>query len=99
MGGISAQRVEKIEPSSRIRSCHSSRRVHAHMATVASEPNKPLDRISFFIRPMLSPSTLSRSPRTNSGSLYSQPTLNTVPQIKDNCVQSSIYLSVWLFTG
>lgn len=61
---------------------------HRHVATLATEPNKPLDRISFLIRP-----TLPGSHQTNIGSLYLQPLLHTTLLIWENRVHSSIYLS------
>lgn len=63
---------------------------HRRAAAPANEPNKPLDGISFLIRPTLSGSAPPRSPSANTGSLYSQPPLHTILLIRDNCVLSSI---------
>lgn len=71
---------------------------HWHVATLATEPNKPLDRISFLIRQTLSGSTLPRSHQTNTGSFYLQPPLHTILLSGDNCVHSSIHLSLWICT-
>lgn len=65
---------------------------HRHVATLATEPNKPLDRISFLISQTMLGSTLPRSCQTITRSLYLQMPLHTVLQIKDNCGHASIYL-------
>lgn len=46
---------------------------HRHVAFLATEPNKPLDRISFLISQTLSGSTAPRLRSANTGSLYLQP--------------------------
>lgn len=72
---------------------------HGHVAILATEPNKPLDRIRFLISQMLSGSTAPRSRSANTGSLYLQPPLHTILLIRDTCVHSSTYLSLWICTS
>lgn len=71
----------------------SSISVHRHIAILATQPNKPLDRISFLIRHTVLGSTQPRSQSVNSGPLTATITVHTILLIRGNCVCSCVYLS------